>query len=136
MPISGVKSGFADTIKYFAYIAVLAFLLLLPFIASSKSNVSFVYQLSAIKTEKHYLTVELTMDGIEQAEIDLKMPVWTPSYYWILDLPTNVFDFEIKDGQNQTVAWSKTDKNTWRIATNGIKNITVVKNRLCILITC
>lgn len=40
----------------------------------------------SMDTAKHYLNVNLTYTG-EDEQLKLKMPVWAPGYYSILDFP-------------------------------------------------
>ncbi len=73
----------------------------------------------------HYYRVEFRYEGHEAPHADIKMPVWTPGYYMILDLAKHVVDFRASDDQGNPLAWSKTEKNTWRVITPGVKNLTI-----------
>jgi predicted metalloprotease with PDZ domain len=48
------------------------------------------------------------------------MPVWTPGSYLVREFERNVQDFSAKDATGQALKWEKTNKNTWRITTNGV----------------
>ena len=55
------------------------------------------------------------------AQEQLLMPVWTPGSYLIREFERNVQDFDAKDAAGQPLKWEKTNKNTWRITTNGAR---------------
>jgi predicted metalloprotease with PDZ domain len=51
----------------------------------------------------------------------LVMPVWTPGSYLIREFERHVQDFEATDAAGKPLKWEKTNKNTWRITTNGAR---------------
>jgi predicted metalloprotease with PDZ domain len=53
-------------------------------------------------------------------ESDLVMPVWTPGSYLIREFARNVQDFAA-DVDGHALEWTKADKNTWRVKTNGAR---------------
>jgi predicted metalloprotease with PDZ domain len=55
------------------------------------------------------------------AEERVVMPVWTPGSYLVREFERHVQDFEATGANGQPLKWEKTDKNTWRIATNGAR---------------
>ena len=67
--------------------------------------------------ENHYLNVELTMKWAEQqpsAAVMLKMPVWAPGYYIVVDYPKYVTDFSVSDAEGKPVKWQKEGKSGWQ----------------------
>ena len=74
-----------------------------------------------IDTAGHYLNVKLTCtqtansEGLEATwqPIVLKMPVWAPGYYLIVDFPKYLTDFEATDADGTRLAWRKEGKNAW-----------------------
>jgi predicted metalloprotease with PDZ domain len=50
------------------------------------------------------------------------MPVWTPGSYLIREFARNVQDFAASTAANQPLKWEKTNKNTWRVVTNGARD--------------
>lgn len=54
-------------------------------------------------------------------ETDLIMPVWTPGSYLIREFERNVQDFAASDANGRALTWTKIDKNTWRVNTNGVR---------------
>lgn len=72
------------------------------------------YGLSLAEPHTHLFGVEVhTVAGKEPAE--LVMPSWTPGSYLLREFPRNVQQFRAEDGHGRPLAWSKTDKNRWRI---------------------
>ena len=53
-------------------------------------------------------------------ESDLIMPVWTPGSYLIREFERHVQDFAADAGGRQ-LEWTKVNKNTWRVRTNGAR---------------
>ena len=78
----------------------------------------------SMDTAKHYLNVNLTYTG-EDEQLKLKMPVWAPGYYSILDFPKHLCDFSATDRKGERLSWHKESKNTWVIDTKGKKTINV-----------
>jgi len=54
-------------------------------------------------------------------ETNLIMPVWTPGSYLVREFERHVQDFAATDANGNTLAWSKVDKNTWRVVTRGAR---------------
>ncbi len=54
-------------------------------------------------------------------ETDLIMPAWTPGSYLIREFERNVQDFAARDANGRSLTWTKIDKNTWRVNTNGVR---------------
>ena len=55
-------------------------------------------------------------------EESLVMPVWTPGSYLVREFERNVQDFAAKDAAGQPLKWEKTNKNTWKVTTNGSRD--------------
>lgn len=53
------------------------------------------------------------------------MPVWMPGYYRIMDYSKDVVNFKAADGEGHPLAWTKTNKNTWRVKTASAPQIDV-----------
>lgn len=83
------------------------------------------YTVSMDQPGSHYYQVELRYEGNTADRVDLKMPAWTPGYYMILDLAKNVVDFTALDVAGRPLPVEKTEKNTWRVQTAGVKTLIV-----------
>jgi predicted metalloprotease with PDZ domain len=75
----------------------------------------------------HLLQVEMTVRGASgaalPAQLDLVMPVWTPGSYLVREYARNVQDFAAGGEGGKRLAWSKVNKNTWRVETAGGREV-------------
>ena len=93
-----------------------------------------MFSLSAFAQEHHfvlsldtvgrYVDIQLTVP-VKSNETLLKMPVWAPGYYMILDYPRYVVDFAPSSLDGKVLEWKKSGKNGWLIETEGIGDISV-----------
>ncbi|MFN2455786.1 MAG: M61 family metallopeptidase [Pyrinomonadaceae bacterium] len=86
------------------------------------------YTVAMPRPYTHLLEVEMRIarrsNGEAQnatTETDLLMPVWTPGSYLIREYERHVQDFAATDTTGRALAWSKINKNTWRIKTGGAR---------------
>src|SRR6185295_11093430 len=56
---------------------------------------------------------------------DVIMPVWTPGSYMVREFARHVQNFAAFDGSDRTLAWTKANKNTWRVSTDGAREFRV-----------
>ena len=108
---------------------ILFLIVLIAFAASSTqaqspnaSDISFT--VSMPQPWKHLLEVEMRIRIPANLnvpnETDLIMPVWTPGSYLIREFERNVQDFSA-DAGGHALDWTKINKNTWRVQTNGAR---------------
>jgi len=85
------------------------------------------YTISMSKPWTHLLEVEMRVKWAQMpANVELKMPVWTPGSYLVREFARHVQDFEVRDHLGVPVPWRKITKNTWQIAAgSGFPEITV-----------
>ena len=96
---------------------ILCCLMALATLASHATEMEYVIRLD---TTKHYLNVELTLNGQgAQPEVCLKMPVWAPGYYLIMDYPKHLTDFQVKDASGNPLPWRKEGKSSWYVKPQG-----------------
>src|SRR4029079_851406 len=69
----------------------------------------------------HLLEVDVAIKRAASGpqEERLVMPVWTPGSYMIREFARHVQDFAAVDAAGQPLKWEKTNKDTWRVVTNG-----------------
>jgi len=98
-----------------------ALLLLIPILASAQApvEISFIVAMSKPHTHLFDITVAIKRNASGPQEERLVMPVWTPGSYLVREFERNVQDFAAHDATDQPLKWEKTNKNTWRINTNG-----------------
>ena len=89
------------------------------------------FTVSMTKPHTHLLEVEIHIRQSARAYTDLVMPVWTPGSYLIREFERHVQDFAAINMVDSTasstggstaggsLAWSKINKNTWRVATGN-----------------
>lgn len=74
------------------------------------------------KPYTHLLAVEMSVKIPANLQVpnesDLVMPVWTPGSYLIREFERHVQDFAA-DANGRALDWTKVNKNTWRVKTNG-----------------
>ena len=70
-----------------------------------------------VDTIGHYLDVCMVYvaNDIMKDPVLLKMPVWAPGYYLIVDYPKNLTDFQATDTKGAPLKWEKVEKNGWRV---------------------
>jgi len=78
---------------------------------------------SMARPESHYYHVVVRVDGLKGESQDLKMPVWTPGYYRIMDYAKSVKDFQAADAEGRPLPFEKTAKNAWRVRTGRSSSI-------------
>lgn len=75
--------------------------------------------------EEQYIHVSLSLSGLSEEATTLRMPVWAPGYYIILDYPKNVVDFEAFDPDGHPLIWEKSGKNGWVVHHGNCHDVTV-----------
>lgn len=84
------------------------------------------YTLTITDANHHLAEVEVSFSGVSTKAFNVKLPVWRTGRYEILDLSSNIRNFQAYDANNKALTWNKTDKNTWKIFVNT-PNIVKVK---------
>ena len=102
-----------------------ALLIFLPLLVGAQTQpVEISFTVAMPRPHTHLFEVEVaikrTANG-PQEEL-LVMPVWTPGSYLIREFARNVQDFAASTAANQPLKWEKTNKNTWRVVTNGARD--------------
>ena len=101
-----------------------ALLIVLPLLAKAQNPpVDISFTVAMPRPHTHLLEVDVaikrTTNGPEQEQ--LIMPVWTPGSYLVREFERHVQDFTATDAAGQPLKWEKTNKDTWRITTNGAR---------------
>jgi predicted metalloprotease with PDZ domain len=100
-------------------------LIVLPLLIKAQNPpVDISFTVAMPRPHTHLLEVDVaikrTANGPEQEQ--LIMPVWTPGSYLVREFARHVQDFTATDAAGQQLKWEKTNKDTWRIATNGARD--------------
>jgi predicted metalloprotease with PDZ domain len=98
-----------------------ALLIVLPFIVAAQTppEISFTVAMSRPHTHLFEVDVAIKRAASGPQEERLVMPVWTPGSYMVREFARNVQDFAATDAAGGALKWEKTNKDTWRIVTNG-----------------
>jgi predicted metalloprotease with PDZ domain len=99
-----------------------ALLIVLPFIVAAQTppvDISFTVAMPRPHTHLLEIDVAIKRTANGPQEERLVMPVWTPGSYMVREFARHVQDFAATDTAGQSLKWEKTNKDTWRIVTNG-----------------
>jgi predicted metalloprotease with PDZ domain len=101
--------------------------LLLAFFSFSSSLFALKvdYALKMTNPNSHYFEVEMAISDIKSKQTDVKMPVWAPGSYLVREFSKNVNLVKAFTSDGKEIKVEKITKNTWRINTKGIKEVTV-----------
>jgi len=83
-----------------------------------------VHYTVSIDTVGRYLHVELTATELEGTQTMLKLPVWAPGYYIIMDYPKHIVNFTAGD-DSQPLKWEKAGKSGWLVTHGNDKSMKV-----------
>ena len=100
-----------------------ALLIVLPLLAAAQAPVDISFTVAMSRPHTHLFDVEIAIKRAASgpAQEMLVMPVWTPGSYLVREFERNVQDFAVTDAARQPLKWEKTNKNTWRVVTNGTR---------------
>ncbi len=82
------------------------------------------YDVSMDDAVNHNFRITMTIEGVSEDTLVLKMPVWTPGYYWIQNYPKNLSRLDVRDAAGRECPFSKTSKNTWEVYTGRTDKLT------------
>src|SRR5215213_9319002 len=100
-----------------------ALLLVLSFLAAAQTPVDISFTVSMSRPHTHLFDIDVAIKRAANGPREelLVMPVWTPGSYLIREFERHVQDFAVADAAGQPLKWEKTNKNTWRVTTNGAR---------------
>lgn len=95
-------------------------LLALPVLA-----LDIAYELKMSEPHTHYFEVRMEVSGNSAAELNLKMPVWTPGSYLVREFARHVEGVRAIDNNGKELNIVKTNKNTWQVQAEGAETVIV-----------
>jgi len=100
-----------------------ALMLVVPLLAAAQTPVDISFTVAMSKPHTHLFDIEVAIKRTANGphEEQLVIPVWTPGSYLVREFERHVQDFAAADAAGQPLKWEKTNKNTWRINTNGAR---------------
>ena len=87
--------------------------------------------------EPHARRVELTLEADSRgaAELDVRIPVWTPGSYLVREHQRHVDGLTARDDAGRALAVRKVDKHTWRVDCAGARQVRVDYRLNCFELT-
>jgi predicted metalloprotease with PDZ domain len=89
------------------------------------NNLKLAYNLAIKNPVEHFFYITLQVSNNRADSLDFALPAWSPGRYVIYNFATNVQDFTAQSSAGNTLAWHKTDKQTWQVKCRGSRNVTV-----------
>ena len=90
-------------------------------VSPAQTPVEINYSIGMSRPHTHMFEVDIKVKrATPVATESLIMPVWTPGSYLVREFGRNVQDFNAKDSAGKSLKWEKTNKDTWRVDTNGV----------------
>ena len=83
------------------------------------------YRISFIDAEKHFIDFELEIEFENKRTITLQLPSWRPGRYELANFAKNIKDFHVLDKNNQSLSFTKLNKDSWKINTENTNKVTV-----------
>ncbi len=87
--------------------------------------VDISYELKMSEPHTHYFEVRMEISGSNAAEMDLKMPVWTPGSYLVREFARHVEGVRAINSNGDLLEVNKTNKNTWKVQSEGADRVIV-----------
>ena len=84
-------------------------------------DISFTVAMPRPHTHLFDIEVAIKHPANGPQEEQLVLPVWTPGSYLVREFARHVQDFSAADSAGQPLKWEKTNKDTWRVLTNGAR---------------
>lgn len=101
---------------------IIIFILCLPTFAF---GMTVSYELRMPKPQNHYYEVQMNISGNEDAQVEVKMPVWTPGSYLVREFSKNVNLVKAFTKDGKSISVTKKSKNAWIINAGKEKDIQV-----------
>jgi len=80
------------------------------------------YTLTLAQPAQHLLDVTIEVSAVQAEALDFVLPTWTPGSYLIREYARHVQEVSATTG-DRVLSWQKTDKQTWRVATEGADRV-------------
>ncbi len=93
--------------------------------ANAGDKITIDYTVSMEKPNTHYFHVVMQVSNYPGDNIELRLPDWTPGYYWIMNYAANISSFKAEAVNGESLQWEKTDKSTWKINKQGLQNLRI-----------
>jgi predicted metalloprotease with PDZ domain len=91
--------------------------------APNAPEIAYTVSMQRPHTHLFDVTARLQYRSAAPAAVDLVLPVWTPGSYLVREFARHVQDFAATDGSGRALPWTKVNKNTWRVESNGAREV-------------
>lgn len=110
--LNSTQLGFTN-LFWLRRIALLFLFCLFFSLASSPASATIHYTISLAQPEQHWLRVTMTIPNVPSS-VTVSLPAWN-ALYQVRDFSFRVAEFRAHEGQGSRVAFTRTDKQSWRI---------------------
>jgi predicted metalloprotease with PDZ domain len=100
-------------------------LLITLFLPLFSFGMTVSYELRMPKPQNHYFEVQMNINGNDDAQVEVKMPVWTPGSYLVREFSKNVNLVKAFTKDGKSISVTKKSKNAWIINAGKEKDIQV-----------
>lgn len=83
------------------------------------------YSVDLNRARSQHVSIEMTLSGLDGGDVDLRLPVWRPGRYEVLDPAGTITSLQATDGSGRPLPVRKLDKSTWRVDPRGVEEISV-----------
>jgi predicted metalloprotease with PDZ domain len=90
-----------------------------------------VYTVRVPAPETHYIEVQAAVPTGGRTAIEVMMPVWSPGYYRVENYADRVDQVNARTSAGKPLDLEKTQKNRWRIQTNGQPSVVLSYRVFC-----
>ncbi len=73
----------------------------------------------------HYIYIDLEIDLVSEAFLNLQLPAWRPGRYELGNFAKNIKRVDVFNDKGETLNYTKLNKDSWQIETLGSKKIKV-----------
>jgi predicted metalloprotease with PDZ domain len=108
-------SRWLSRVSSFVLVSLCVFALPIGLESQGSSPLQLRYHLRLLRPTTQLMEVEITAEQVTTPALDFMMPAWAPGRYAIYDFAKNVQEFSASGLQGQPLAWTKLDKQTWRV---------------------
>ncbi|MFQ5707522.1 MAG: M61 family metallopeptidase [bacterium] len=100
--------------RKFPVLLLAAFVLpLKPALSQEKAPIS--YQISWRQPNSHLFDISLTVENLNNENMEFRIPAWRPGRYYMQNYARNVMAFQAFDELQRPLSSTKIDKDTWRV---------------------
>lgn len=114
-----------NTRSLFVILSICSSFLVTSCSVNERYDTNIIYTVTMAKPNTHYFHVNMDINNMPGDYAELKLPNWTPGYYWIMDYAKNIMSFKASGTDGGTLEWEKTNKNTWKVHKPGLNDIVI-----------